>query len=161
MTTIDIVLLFITLVAMFAGFMRGFMRQLGTVAGLVLGVVACRVFGDDVAAWFIGPDSAHPDAIRMLAYAGLFVVVFLASTLIGRLLKAVLKAVCLGFLDRVAGALFSAAVWLFLTSIALNVYLVAEPEQSGLFKVPSKPWREAVVDFAPAALGYVVNSTRV
>ncbi|MBP3537854.1 MAG: CvpA family protein [Muribaculaceae bacterium] len=157
MTAIDLILLFITVVALFTGAMKGFVHQLGTIAGVVLGILACRIFGDDVAAWFIGRGSEHADALRVLAYICLFVVVFLSATLLGRLLGAILSAVKLRFIDRIGGALFRAALWLLVTSMLINVYLCIIPEDASRFNVPSKPWRGWVADFAPKVLGYFTN----
>lgn len=157
MTAIDIILLFITLVALFTGAMKGFTQQLGTLAGLVLGILACRVFGPDVAAWFTGMSSSHPTLMTAAAYFCLFVAVFLGAALVARMIYAILKAVKLGFVNRVAGALFRAALWLIVTSLLINVYLGFEPAQKAAFQNPAKPWRHAVVQLAPKVLGYLNN----
>ncbi len=157
MTAIDIVLLFIALVALFTGAMKGFVRQLGTIAGLVLGIVACRLFGDTVAAWFISPGTEHPEAMRMVANVCIFIAVMLCAALLGRLVGALLSAVKLRFIDRLGGAVFRAALWLLITSLLINVYIGIVPDDANRFDCADKPWRAWVVDYAPMLLGHFTN----
>lgn len=85
----------------------------------------------------------------------MFVAVFIVVKLLANLFSSVIRAVHLGIIDRVAGALFSAAIWLLAMSVAVNLYLAVEPDDRGVFKHKDKPWREAVVDLAPNIMGYL------
>lgn len=157
MTAIDIILLCIVLVALITGAIKGFVHQLGTIAGLIGGVLACRMFGADIADWAIARGTENAGLLRALVYAGVFLAVFLGLALVARLLGALLSAIKLRALDRIGGAIFRVALWLLMTSLALNVYLGICPGDRQRFEVPSKPWRGAVVDMAPALLGYIAN----
>lgn len=157
MTAIDIILLFIALCAIVTGAMKGFVRQMGTIAGLIGGILACRIFGDDIAAWALGRGAENAGLLRALVYCGLFLVVFLGLSLVARLLGAILSAIKLRVLDRVGGALFRLLLWMLLTSLLLNVYLGICPSDRSRFHIASKPWRTVVVEMAPKVLGYISN----
>ena len=157
MTTIDIVLLFIALCAVVTGAIKGFVHQMGTIAGLIGGILACRIFGEDVATWAVARGTENAGLLRALVYCGLFLVVFLSLSLVARLLGAILSAIKLRALDRVGGAVFRLALWMLIVSLLLNVYLGICPNDKGRFHVASKPWRGIVADMAPKLLGYIAN----
>lgn len=157
MTTIDIVLLFIALCAVVTGAIKGFVHQMGTIAGLIGGILACRIFGEDVATWAVARGTENAGLLRALVYCGLFLVVFLSLSLVARLLGAILSAIKLRVLDHVGGAVFRLALWMLIVSLLLNVYLGICPNDKGRFHVASKPWRGIVVGMAPKLLGYIAN----
>lgn len=155
METIDIILLVISAVAIVTGAMRGFVRQAGTISGLVLAIVACRLFGSQAAQWLIGSGSEHEVLLRAVAYTAIFVIVFVGVSLLARLIHSAFAAVSLGWLNRVAGAVFRLGLWMVLTSLVLNIWLTAAPADSGMLN--AKPWRHALVELAPRLLGYFAN----
>ena len=77
MTTIDLILLAIIGIALVTGWLRGLARQVGTVAGIILGIVICRVFGSGIADYFVSRGSEHASVARACVYAVLFVAVYL------------------------------------------------------------------------------------
>lgn len=157
MTFIDIVLLFIALCAIVTGAIKGFVHQMGTIAGLIGGILVCRIFGADVADWAVTRGTENAGLLRAVVYCGLFLVVFLGLALVAKLVGAILSAIKLRFVDRVGGALFRLALWMLIVSLFLNVYLGICPNDKARFNVPSKPWRGMVVDMAPKLLGYIAN----
>ena len=58
------------------GWMRGLVRQVGTVAGIILGIIVCRVFGAEIADYFVSRGADHASIARACVYAVLFVIVF-------------------------------------------------------------------------------------
>lgn len=157
MSAIDIILLCIALVALITGYIKGFVHQLGTLAGLIGGFLVCRIFGADVADWAVQRGAENAGLLRALVYAGLFLAVFLGLSLLGRLLGALLSAVKLRFIDRLGGAVFRVLLWMLFTSLVINVYLGVCPNDQSKFENPQKPWRTAVTKMAPAFLGYLAN----
>ncbi len=73
MTAIDILILLIFIVSIIYGLRRGFIMQLGSVGGVLVGIVACRIFSESVTRFFAG-DS--PDANDMYV-SGVFACVLL------------------------------------------------------------------------------------
>ena len=157
MTFIDFILLAIIAVALITGWMRGLVHQIGTVAGIILGIIVCRIFGGDVTAYFVDRSSEHADIARACVYAVLFVAVFLGCNLIARLISSILKAVKLKIFDRAAGAVMRTFLWLLFTSLAINIYLSVCPADRARFNRPDKPWRTVAVELAPKLLGYIVH----
>lgn len=157
MTTIDLILLAIIGIALVTGWLRGLARQVGTVAGIILGIVICRVFGSDLADYFVSRGSEHASVARACVYAVLFVAVYLGCNLLARLISSLLKAVKLGFLDRLGGAVMRTFLWLLFTSLAINIYLGICPSDRPRFERADKPWRNITVQLAPKLLGYLAN----
>ena len=56
MTTIDIIIIGLFIVTAIAGYRRGIIRQIGTVAGVVAGITACRCLSGDFARWLEARD---------------------------------------------------------------------------------------------------------
>lgn len=157
MQIVDIIIIGVAAIALITGAMKGFVRQAGAIAGLLFGIIACRMFGGDVADFFVKHGSENETILRALCYILVFIVVFVCFALIARLTGSLLSAVRLRVFDRIAGAVFRCGLWLLFLSLALNVYLSLCPGDAAIFNVASKPWRSAAVEFAPKILGYLVN----
>ncbi len=156
LTAIDYILIVITALALITGGMKGFVRQAGSIAGLVCGVLACRFFGETVADIIAGHEGEYAAILRVICYAIVFIAVYVGISLLARLAGSILSAVKLRFLDRLAGAVFRALLWLLFVSLALNIYLSVCPDDKSKF-YNNRPWRSFVTKLAPTALGYIVN----
>ncbi len=157
MTATDLILLAIIAIALITGWMRGFVQQIGTVAGIIFGIIVCRVWGGEAADYLVSPGTEHAGVARACVYAVIFIAVYLSCNLLARLASSILKAVKLKVLDRAAGALMRAFLWLLFTSLAINIYLGVCPEDRGRFQTPNKPWRSLTVNLAPNLLGYLTT----
>ena len=51
MSTIDIIIIIIAAASLIYGFWKGFAVQMGAIAGVIVGILACKLFGDDEALW--------------------------------------------------------------------------------------------------------------
>lgn len=151
----DIFLLIVAALAGIAGFRKGIIRQMGSLVGIVVAILVCRLFGPAVCKAVVGEGSAHPGLYTVLSYTLLFVLGFVGVRLVAHLLHLVVKAMCLGAVDRIAGAVFCIAEWMLVLSIALNIYFAAVPGDYEAVCPASKPWRGAVAKFAPAVVGYL------
>lgn len=152
---IDIVIAAVLLAALITGAVTGLVRQLGTMVAFVVAVLACRFFGPALCAALVSPESDHLYLLTVLCYALVFVLAFIAVLLIARLLHATVKAMSLGAVNRILGALFRLALWLVVMSACLNVYFAICPGDRPRFCNPSRPWRAMVVKAAPAVLGFI------
>lgn len=162
MQTLEIILLVIVGAAGLWGYWKGFIQQLGSVGAVVAGVVVCRLFGPTVIG-IVEPTGGTSDVVAhvgtiALVYAILYIVAYYAVVLAARLLKLAVKAVFLGPLDRMGGALFNIAKVLIMVSLLLNVYVGINPEAD----LPSKSaigggWPvQKILDIAPAIVGALV-----
>jgi membrane protein required for colicin V production len=135
MTWLDYAVLGVFGVSIVWGAWRGLVRELIAILGWVIAFLAANLFA--------GPlGEAMPQAIPTpeLRVAAAFVAVFVAALvlagLLGLLLSKIVKAVGLGGLDRLLGALFGAARGVLLVLAAALL--------AGLTSAPRQPfWRDS------------------
>ena len=153
MGTLDIIILAVILLAAVYGAFKGFVHQIGTITALVAAVLVCRFFGARVAASIV-----DASAYRMLVYVLLFVLVFASIRFVADLFGTLLSKMHVRVIDRVAGGIFSAAAAVLVMSIVVNVYLTLAPADHRHFEnCSNKPWRTAVISFAPRLMGYITD----
>lgn len=157
MGTLDLIILGILLIAAVMGAVKGFIGQIGTLAGIILGVIACRMFGGAVADMIVGSGTAHEGVYRAVVYILLFIAVYFVVFFIARMFSNLLSAMHIRIIDRIGGAVLSMAAWAFFMSLALNVYFAISPADRGAFSTQDKPWRPAIAQLAPRILGYITT----
>jgi membrane protein required for colicin V production len=144
MTGFDFAVIAIVVLSALLAFFRGMVREVIALASWVAAVVLALMFEDRVAALLPTIESA-PAAQHVLAFALVFVVVLIAGTIAALLLSRMVRAVGLGFLDRLLGGVFGVARGM---AIVLLLVLVA-----GLTALPRELW------WQNAALGPLVVSS--
>lgn len=161
MAAIDIVLLLIFILAAWFGFRKGFIVQLGSVAAIVVAIIACRMLGGTVAELLL---DSNPDwqtgswlsryGVSIMANAVIYLVAYYGVIIIARLLHKMSHVVLLAPVDHIAGAVFSAAKYGLVVSLLLNLCIVLFPNSkfiadSRLAGGKAVGW---VIGFAPAVL---------
>lgn len=162
MATLDIIILVVFVCALIYGFWRGLTVQFGSLLGLIIGVLACRLFGEwgaEMVHSLMPHTSESPEVAEyvssVVANVVLFSVGYILTKIIASAVKAVVDALFMGFVDRVLGALFAAFMWLLVMSICLNVWqmFVTSSVISGCRMANGLPAR-AVMDLAPTVFGF-------
>lgn len=150
MTPFNMFLILVAVVAGALGYRSGLIKQIGSIAGIVAGIIACRIFGDTVVTWChsIAAEDTSDVMLTVVAYAGIFIVAYLALLMCGSLLRKIAEAVHLGIIDRLAGAAFKLLLWFFVLSIGLNLWSVFVPGQA-----PEGEWAQRVEHLAPVVMG--------
>jgi len=150
MSTFEIFLIIFSLTAIVWGAITGIIAQLGSIAGIVLGVVACRIFGHNAAYWLgsLAESGSSRAVLMVLAYVLVFVIAYLAAWALARLVKAAAKKMQIGILDRLCGAVFKLFLFIFCLSLALNLWGAMAPDM-----MPKGVWAERVCKVAPKILG--------
>lgn len=156
MSVPDILILAVLGVGAVLGFNRGIVMQLGQIVAVVAGIILSRLFGPELSGLLAGGDGAGSAVNVVGGYVAVFVIGYGLALLVFRLIRTTVHGVKLGIVDRLAGALFKAAQWLLILSLALNVFFIVTGDE-GEFRQPGKPWRAAAIDFAPALLGYLAE----
>ena len=95
-------------VSVISAFLRGLILSVISLAGLLAGVLAAAFYAGRVSPYLLRYISSAGLA-RMVAFILILVCVSLAMSLLGRLLRGACGAIGLGFLDRLAGAVFGFA----------------------------------------------------
>ena len=160
MTTATIIIIGVLALAALWGFHKGIVGQVGAIAGLFIGVIACRLLGPAVMQHFPIEDvteSFPRHYLQLMAvYAGIYIGSYLVVTVATKLLRFVVKKLSLGLLDSLAGALVGIAVWGVPLSLALNLGALLWPGHA-LFD-GSNAVVEAVRAFAPWLFGLISPS---
>jgi len=163
MTVLDIIILIIFIVAAVLGFRKGFITQVGSLAAIVIGIIACRMFAPQVVG-LISPTPAEvaeganscPEYLTtIIACCIIYLVAYYAVILVVKLLKLVAHTVLLGPLDRIGGAIVSVVKWFIPVSLVLNLYLAMNPDCNLAEKVHIAGGQPVqwIVELAPALFG--------
>lgn len=151
MSGFTIFIIVFVLVSGVLGWRSGLLRQVGRLAGIILGIAACRIYGPALVDYFCGTGASVSDTVlyTVLCYVLLFVVVYLLATLLAHLMRKMLDSVHIGILNRLAGAVFNIVEWLLLLSLALNLWVSLVPSTA----LASDPLFDRVLWFGPFLLG--------
>ena len=161
MTLTDILLILILLGAIVVGYRKGLVKQLASLVTWVIAIVLCYKCGDVVQSIFltIVPSATQwplsSITVKTVSLAFAFLLVSLAIRLSMRLFKGALRAVKLGFIDRLGGSLLFMFKYAFLLSIALNLLYAVNPDMETFatkHMLDNKPY-EFTLDLMPRVLG--------
>jgi membrane protein required for colicin V production len=136
MTWVDYAVFGVTAVSILWGIWRGLVREVISLAGWVIAFLAANLFAGPLAGAL--PESMlHGAELRLLiAYAAIFVASLMVTSLAALLLSNLVRAVGLGALDRMLGALFGLA--------RAAVIVVAAALAAGLTALPRQPaWAQS------------------
>ena len=135
MTWLDYAVIGVFAISLVVGAWRGLVREVVSILGWIIAFLAANLFAGP-----LGPSMpeaiASPELRVAAAYVAVFIVSLILTSLAGLILSKVVKAVGLGGIDRLLGALFGAARGVL---ILLAVALLA-----GLTSAPTQPyWRDS------------------
>lgn len=156
MSPLDILILAVLAVGAVIGFHRGVVVQVGQIAALIAGVILSRLLGPQVSAIFAGGHGSESAINYVCGHLVVFIAAYGVTFLVFRMIRGTVHCLSLGIIDRLAGAVFKAAQWLLILSVALNLFFLVSGGE-GQAGQPDKPWRAAAIGFAPALLGYLTQ----
>ena len=145
MAWFDYAVLAVLGLSLLLGTLRGFMREMVSLAGWIAAFLLATAFSGIVAPQM--PESLGPMLSGLLAFLLIFAGVLLVSGIVGLVLSLLVRAAGLGFLDRLLGAGFGIVRGM---AIALLAVLLA-----GLTPLPRENfWKQSVLSgpFESAAL---------
>lgn len=158
---LDLIILVTLGIGLYVGYSRGVIRQLGSLAGMLIGLVACQLFGDaatQLTASIMGVnETIIPTrewiAASVIGNVVLFVVVWWGVSLCGHLLHGLVNAVHLGVVNAFIGSLFMGLQILIVASLLINLWLVKDP--SSTIVSSGGPVVKIVAGLGPKLLGMV------
>lgn len=162
MSFIDLLILAVAAGSVIFGLTKGFIRQAGSIAGIIAGIALARVAGGGVGSLYGGmlPESfvetaAGQYAIGVAGRVTVLVLVYFIVLFLAKSLKTVAHALLMGPLDRALGAVLGMFQWFFGLSVLLNLYAAFSPETvlSEHSKIAGGLALEAVMALAPALTG--------
>jgi len=107
MNILDIIILICLIPALIQGLRKGFISQAISIVSVIVGIWASARFANLVADWVAQYITASEQVIKVVAFALILVVVFIALGLLGRLLENILNFAFLGWLNKLLGVIFS------------------------------------------------------
>ncbi len=120
MNYIDLVLGILLLIAAIQGFRNGFIIELASLAALVLGIWGGIKFSDYTAAFITEHTGYHSEHLKTIAFFVTFILIVILIHIMGKFLDTVVKAVFLGFLNRLAGIIFG----VLKAAVILSIFLL-------------------------------------
>lgn len=120
MTTLDIIL--IIPIAFFAimGFIKGFIVQIATLAGLILGIMVAYLFSDCLSSIICKYMEINTTVLTLISFTIIFVIVVLLTVMLGKFIEGIIKMSALSIVNRLAGSLLG----VFKASIILSYALL-------------------------------------
>ena len=162
MTTIDIFLIIAIGASLVYGLYKGLIYQIASLGGVILGVVACRLFatqfGETLMGWFPGAISTATVA-TVIAAIVIYLVVYFSVGIIASVAHRMSHALMVGWLDHLLGGVLGVLKWMLLLSILLNIWHMISP-QSQVFTsstLMDGQLFDFVMRFAPMVFGVITD----
>lgn len=118
---VDIVLVIPLLWFCFKGFKNGLIIEAASLAALFLGVYGAYRFSGYTAVLLIEEMGLESEYISLISFAITFILIVIAVHFLAKLLDHLIKAVALGFVNRLLGLVFGAAKFAFIISVLLGL----------------------------------------
>ncbi len=159
MTTIDIVMLVVVVATAIYGYYKGILSLMGSLAGVLVGIVFCRLMADGLTSFlnetFLDPETAKASSRflnSVIAQVVLFLAGYFGARLIASLLTKVMKTIKLGAVNKFAGAVFAVVQGLVVLSLFLNVWIAIFPDTE-LLNSSSGIATKHLINLAPDIFG--------
>ena len=121
MNILDAIILIYLIPAVIQGLRKGFISQAISIVSFIVGIWASARFANVVTAWISQYITASEQILKIVAFALILVVVFIVLGLVGRILESILNFAFLGWVNRLAGVIFS----LLKTFLILGLIIIA------------------------------------
>jgi len=128
MNILDIILAIPLLYLIFKGWKRGLVREVSTLAGLLVGIWATVHYSGQVAV-LIGLKS---ESAILIAFIVTFLGVLVLTYLLGHCIEGLMKAVKLSIFNRIAGALLGMAKGLCILAVLLSYLTMIDSKEKVL-----------------------------
>ena len=151
MSYIDIIIAVLLVVFGIGGWRKGIITEAATLLGLGVGLYGAFHFSDFTADKLTQVVEIDPKYINVVSFVVTFIVLAILVNLLGRLVTKLVKAINLGFIDKIGGFLVGLAKGLLICS--LTVMLLNALELNGIIKEEVKqesvlyPWVEKTVPY--------------
>tara|TARA_B100000902_G_scaffold70116_1_gene75904 strand:+ start:1884 stop:2429 length:546 start_codon:yes stop_codon:yes gene_type:complete len=118
---LDIAIIVPLMYGLIKGFSNGLIREVAGLTSLILGIYISVNFSVFLEPFLIGVFNNYEEFKPILAFAILFFVTIVAIKLVGILINKITKALALGFISRIFGAIFGGLKIALIVSILLTI----------------------------------------
>jgi len=122
MNYIDLVLAIIILIAAVRGFLKGFVFEVVSFAAIILGIWGGIHFSHYVADFMTVNFNWHSEYLWLISFIITFILIVLIIHILGNLLKKIIDACDMGFINKLAGMVFGVLKTSFILSIVLILF---------------------------------------
>ena len=119
MNYIDIVLAILILIAAVRGFLKGFVFEIVSLAAIILGIWGGIHFSYYTAEFITVHFGWHSEYLWLISFIITFILIVLIIHMLGNLLKKIIDACAMGFINKFAGMIFGILKAAFILSIVL------------------------------------------
>ena len=120
MQTIDIIISVLLVIGLISGLRDGLVKQVAGLAGLIGGLLLGRAFYMPLGEWLASVLGFSDEAARITAFILILVIVPLLFSLVGWLVSKLLKAICLGWINRLLGGLVGVLKFALLAGVLIT-----------------------------------------
>jgi membrane protein required for colicin V production len=106
MNWIDLIIVVILIIALISGFTNGFVKEVASLAALILGIWGAIKFSSFTAAKLYDWFNMTGQYVGIIAFIITFIIIVVIIHFIGSLADKIVDAVSLGFLNRILGMVF-------------------------------------------------------
>ena len=164
MNYIDIIIVVFLVGFGVGGLRKGIMIEAATLLGLALGLYGAFHFSDFTAGQLVEHVEIDPKYLKVVSFVVTFLVVAILVNLLGRLIAKLVKAINLGFIDKLGGFVIGIAKGLLVCSLLLMLLNVLNLK--GVIKEETKqesvlyPWVEKAVPYVSQGFDLVKEAVQ-
>ncbi len=162
MNYIDITIALLLAFGIIRGFFKGFIVEVTSLAGLVLGIYGAIHFSHFLSNFLKNYVSWDPSMLQLVSFAGTFIIILILISVAGKVFTKVAENIALGVLNKFLGALFGLLKIALIVSVVLMIFSKLNKtlpfvDQS---KVQESILYEPVKNFAPAIFPNLINEVK-
>jgi len=121
MSYIDLILAIPLIWGVFVGFKNGLIIEIASLAALLLGIFGAIHFSDITADFLVEKLNITTQYINLIAFTVTFVGIVILVHFLAKMVDKLVKAVALGFVNRLLGMVFGLVKYAFIISIILVI----------------------------------------
>ena len=150
MNYLDIVIVIPLLYGMAKGFSNGVIKEISGLLGLLVGAYVAISFSSYLHPKFTEFLGGYEQFIPIISFAALFIIIVIMIKILGYIIDKFTKALALGFVSKLLGAIFgllkTLIIFSFLFSLVIDYELIdKEIQQQSVLVIPLKEVSEIII----------------
>ena len=122
MNYIDIVIAILLAFGLIRGYFKGFIVEITSLAGLVLGIYGAIHFSYFLSNILKNYVSWDASMMQLVSFAGTFIIILVLISILGKVFTKIAESIALGFLNKFLGALFGLLKVGLIVSVVLMIF---------------------------------------
>ena len=158
MNYIDLIIAIPLVWGVFVGFKNGLIIEVASLAALLLGIFGAIHFSDLTANFLVTNLNITTQYINLIAFAVTFVGIVILVHLLAKMIDKLVKAVALGFVNRLLGMVFGLIKYAFIISIILVIINAINRNNTIISKekIENSILYKPLSAFAPSIFPYLI-----